>query len=306
MSRHGSACTLTAGCLLALAAVQVSAAEFGVDCAESGHSIAASLRGHGVVVFGETHGTRESPALIADLACHLAAHGRVLVGMEIPRWLNRDLAAFVDGDLDARTLVTATRATEMQDGTPLPGSEAQWWQVFRDGRSSDAMLELLNRVRELAAAGRKIDVLAFDDAEMWFEGADAPVHTRDELMARNVAKRLEAGAYEHALILTGTSHARRSSDSRKRTMVDWLEPAEVLSVRVRFQGGMAWNCRWTPAAANVLPNDCGVHPLPDTPEDMPLARLTAVQSGPFDAEIVLPKATPSMPVAGDWTFPSIP
>ena len=299
-------CTLTVGCLLALAAVQMPTADPGVACAEPGRSIAASLRGRGIVVFGETHGTQESPALVADLACHLAAHGRVLVGMEIPRWLNRDLAAFIDGDLDAKTLVTAARPTEMLDGTPLQGSEQKWWHVLRDGRTGYAMLDLLTRVRELVTGGREIDVFAFDDAEMWFEGEDAPAYTRDELMARNVARELDARAYKHVLILAGGSHAQRSSNGRKRTMVDWLAASDVFSVRVRFKGGMAWNCPWRPAAANALPGDCGVHSLPDLPEDTPLARLSAVQSGSFDAEIVLPKATPSPPVGGGWIYPSHP
>lgn len=255
-----------------------------------------------MVVVGETHGTQESPALVADVACHLAENGRVLVGVELPRWLNEDLANFVVGGFDPSTLVTARRAVVLPDGTPLAGSEQQWWQETQDGRSSRAMLGLLTRIRELVGAGREVDALAFDDAALWFEGEDAPEHTRDELMARNVAGPWEEGGYDHALILTGSSHARRSLDGQKRTMVDWLPEAHVFSIHVRFRRGAAWTCR--SAREGALPVGCGMFPLPEHSDDGPLLTLTPTLPGHFDAEILLPEATPSEPVGGDEIVPS--
>ena len=92
-----------------------------LECAEAVLSTADSLREQRgrVVVFGETHGTQESPALVEDVACHLAEDGRVLVGIELPRWLDRDVAAFVAGELDVVTLTTVERTIVRPDGSSL-------------------------------------------------------------------------------------------------------------------------------------------------------------------------------------------
>ena len=275
--------------------------------ADSSLAIANALREHceRIVVLGEeTHGTQEVPALVADLACRLVEDERVLVGVEVPRWLNEDIMAFVAGELDQTTLLTAERPVVLPDGTPLEGSRQALWHLFQDGRTSQAMLDLLWHIRQLVAAGRQIDVLAFDDVVLTFEGEEEerePTYTRDEMMARNVAKAWSAAAYGHTLVLTGKLHARRSPVTR-RTMVDWLPAADVFTVDVRFRRGAAWNCR---GAA-----DCGIHPLRDDPSEdsavMRLNPLESLKSAPFDAEIVFTEATPSPPAAigGDVIFPS--
>ena len=235
---EGTGVFLAVACLLA---PTEAAAGKDPECAEAVLSTADSLREQRgrVVVFGETHGTQESPALVGDIACHFAQDGRVLVGIELPRWLDKDVAAFVAGELDAVNLTTAARAVVRPDGSPLAGSEPQWWRETRDGRSSRAMLGLLTRVRELVRSGLEVETVAFDDAALWFEGAEEPAHTREELMATNIAKKWGAGDFDYALILTGGFHARRSPERRKRTMVDWLPAADVFSVHIRFRRGAA-------------------------------------------------------------------
>lgn len=294
---EGTGVFLAVACLLT---PTETAAGQGLECPEAVLSTADSLREQRgrVVVFGETHGTRESPALVGDLACHLAVNGRVLVGIELPRWLDTDIAAFVAGEIDAVTLVTAERPVVRPDGRPLAGSEQQWWRETRDGRSSRAMLGLLSRVRELVRSGLEAETLAFDDAALWFEGEQQPAHTRDELMATNVAKKWGAGDYDYALISTGGFHAGRSPEGRKRTMVDWLPAADVFTVHIRFGRGAAWTCRLS--RDGDLPADCGAHTLPGASRDEPLLTLTPSPAAHFDAEILLPVANPSPPaVSGD-------
>lgn len=76
----GTGVFLTVACLLT---PTEAAAGKDLECAEAVLSTAESLREQRarVVVLGETHGTQESPALVGDLACHLAADGRVHVGI---------------------------------------------------------------------------------------------------------------------------------------------------------------------------------------------------------------------------------
>ncbi|MCY4011179.1 MAG: hypothetical protein OXG82_00545 [Gammaproteobacteria bacterium] len=293
----GTGVLLAAACLLTPTG---TAAGKDLECVEAVLPTADSLRRQRgrVVVFGETHGTQESPALVGDLACHLAVDGRVLVGIELPRWLDEDIAAFVAGELDVATLTTAERPVMRADGSPLAGSEQQWWQETRDGRSSRAMLGLLTRVRELVRSGLEVETVAFDDASLWFEGEEEPANTREELMATNVARKWGAGDFDYALMLTGGFHARRSPEGRRRTMVDWLPADDVFSVHIRFRRGAAWTCRLSREGA--LPANCGAHALPETLGDGPLLTLTPLPSADFDAEILLPAANPSPPaVSGD-------
>ena len=118
--RRGRLFSLAAACLLT---PTETVAATGIECAEAALSTANSLRKQRgrVVVLGETHGTQEAPALVGDLACHLADDGRVLVGIEMPRWLDKDVAAFVARELDEIGLTTAERAIVLPDETPLAG-----------------------------------------------------------------------------------------------------------------------------------------------------------------------------------------
>ena len=160
------------------------------------------------------------------------------------------------------------------------------------------MLGLLTRVRELARSGLEVETLAFDDAALWFEGEEKPAHTRDELMATNVARRWGAGDFDYALILTGSAHARRSPEGRQRTMVDWLAAADVFSVNIRFRRGAAWTCRSSREGA--LAADCRATTCQKYSGEGPPLTLTLLPpSAPFDAEILLPAASPSPPASLD-------
>ena len=246
-------------------------------CDESARQIAEELgkyRGR-LVVLGETHGTQEVPALVGELACHLSEHGRVLVGLEIPRWLNEDIVAFVDGRIGSEVLL----------------ADEYWQREIQDGRQSRGMLDLLRRLGEVAAMDRKVETRGFDDAEMFFEGERAPEHTRDELMARNVLRYRGEIAHDFVLVLVGNFHARRSS-SPEPSMATLLPERETLTVDVQFLGGDAWNCRG---------RKCGTHALPSREGTSPLLRLNWISSGPYDATIMLPEATASPPAVGERT-----
>ena len=266
--------------LLRMSAVSFLAAQpldvaFAADsvpvCGDASAEVAQALRRYRgrVIVLGETHGTREVPALIAELACHLSDGARVLVGIELPHWLNENIAAFVRGRIGAGTFL----------------ADDYWRPPMQDGRQSRAMIEMLRRLRGITAGGRQIDVLGFDDAEVYFEGKSAPQATRDELMASNVLRFRREGAYDFVLTLVGSAHARRVAPP-SRTMVDHLPRDETLTVAISFlRGGEAWTCAY---------GRCGIGPVPRRGE-RPVHRLTRLKRGPFDAELVLPEATASPP-----------
>jgi hypothetical protein len=85
---------------------------------------------------GEMHGTAETPAAFGDLVCDALAHGKhVTVALERVTKEQPILNSIVNG----ANLEEAEGKLHAEPG----------WQLFLDGRSSQAMLSLLVRLREL-------------------------------------------------------------------------------------------------------------------------------------------------------------
>ena len=101
-----------------------------------------------MIVFGEVHGTNEVPELISAVTYELAKEGaRILMALESPDLLNGELADFVAGTTS--------------DDQVLAG-DAFWNRplAWQDGRSSRAMLRLLQDVRVYRNRGLTIDPAA--------------------------------------------------------------------------------------------------------------------------------------------------
>lgn len=148
----------------------------------------AHLARGAILWFGELHGTEESPRFAGDAACLASRVARVQLGLEIPSDEQPRIDRFLRSAGDA-----ADRAA-LLDGP--------FWRVH-DGRSSVAMLALIDRVRALRAAGAAIDIVAYDDP---WSPAD-----RDEGMADRIARARDPGAI--VVALSGNLHARRTDGS---------------------------------------------------------------------------------------------
>jgi hypothetical protein len=120
------------------------------------------------------------------------------------------------------------------------------WQKLNDGRSSEAMLELLCSVAALAEQS-KVTLFVFD----------TEIKERNETMAHAIVSTLQQLKSAQALILTGNLHASTAKDipgfSSFHPMGWWLlqEGFRVRSFDVRYEAGEAWVC---------IP-ECGVHKL---------------------------------------------
>ncbi|HEY5926310.1 MAG TPA: hypothetical protein VIV11_31710 [Kofleriaceae bacterium] len=200
--------------------------------------LAAHLQPGAIVWFGEMHGTEESPRFVGDAACLAAKVARVQLGLEI--WTNEQARfdrylASKGGDADRKALL-----------------EGPFWQQA-DGRSSHAMVALLERVRVLRAAGAKIDIVLYDD----------PIANRDEAMAKRVIALRDPKAIFVAL--SGNVHSRRTKgtpwDPELVPTVAHLVAAKlpVVTFNVSAAGGSMWACMSTP---DHEPN-CGEHPNRD-------------------------------------------
>lgn len=232
--------------------------------------LAQLVRTRSPVILGEIHGTAEVPALVGDVAAALVAGGGpMLLALEIPSSHQDQLDLYL-----ASAGTTADRAA-------LFGH--RFWG-FRDGRSSVAMLALLDRVRALRADGHALDVVAFDVA-------DPGAAQREATLAANLAAVLRRPQRPPVLVLTGNLHARRAIgtpfDSTLELMAYRLRDLAPLTLDVRAPTGSAWVCA----------PECGVRRLgegrePGTPA---LALFAAPSATGYDGEVTLARFTASMP-----------
>ena len=179
------------------------------------------------VILGEMHGTNETQKVVAALACRATAAAPVRVALEIPSPEQPRLDAY---------LASAGSAADKQ--TLLAG--AFWTRDFQDGRSSTAMLALVDAVRVLGRQGADIKIVAFDVAE------PKPGLDRDLEMAKTLAAHLAREPKATFVGLVGNLHARKAPHPQfKQTfmaerLVAMKQPVTTLDVRYGI--GSAWVC----------------------------------------------------------------
>lgn len=234
------------------------------------------------VVFGETHGTQEAPALVGNVACALASGGeRVLLAIEL----------------------SATNNAALQAAWRLPVDHFQpalrnaGWAGRKDGVASRAMFDMLVRLHAVKEAGLPIEVAAFngarDEAQRARFVALAGQGAHEASQAENISDAASAGHYDRVLVLVGSFHARIKSLGEGWGLFEPMamrlaQIGPVLSLRMRDAGGSMWNCIAKPGT-NVAPSqpitadaiDCGVHSVRGSAD---LARAPFLQLGPFPGE----------------------
>ena len=197
-----------------------------------------------LVLVGEIHGSAEIPAAFGSLVCH--ALGRrpretILVGLEMFSSAQGAIDAFLasDGGAPARAALL----------------EHEFWRrEYQDGRSSRAMLALLDELRGYGAAGGKLHVRALDPPR--YDSAS----DRDAAMANTLSAAMDALRPAQTLVLVGNVHSRTlegypwdaaaafvSMGARLRATHD-----ELTALDIKAAGGTVWICR------SADPKDCGV------------------------------------------------
>ena len=208
-------------------------------------------------IVGELHGTAEIPVLFGDLVCQAAAGGPMTVGLEMAAESQAALDAWLasDGGPEARAALLRDR----------------FWR-FGDGRASEAMLGLLERLRSMKAAGAPIRLLAFVPVV-----ARAATQTPYErAMAANWARALADAPGTRLLVLVGNIHSRVAPYRDFEPAAMHLPRAETLTFAPLPVGGSAHNCQR---------DGCGPHPAGPVPRPMPARGLIAT---PAEAQAAMP------------------
>ncbi len=208
-----------------------------IPCTPEGTFEVGKLKSH-VIVISELHGTNEIPDLVGRLACTLVKNGKkLIVGLEIPTdrqdAINRYMAS-EGSDQDIATLIHSD------------------FGKLEDGRSSQAILRLVETLRRIRQSGALIAVMGYDISVgslpiPLFKNEQIWSGERDLAMARNIESRARVYGDFILLNLVGAFHASKSKgvawNSEYEPMAYLLsQRIPIHSISVEFAGGTAWGC----------------------------------------------------------------
>ncbi|MCP3097825.1 hypothetical protein LZ198_02935 [Myxococcus sp. K15C18031901] len=244
------------------------------------------LAAGGVVLVADPLGTQEVPSAALRMVCEAASQRLpVTLGLSIPA---------SEQPLLERYLASDGGAMAVQE---LLSESAFWRRAYQDGRSSGAMLWLVEQVRRLRVSGGDVAVAAIDSDK-------AHGNEREEQMAQHLLKARAERPQAWTLVLTGSVHART-------TEVGWdgdLEPmgarvARALSavrvLDVGFQRGTQFACRYSVWEEEVECNVFGISPTLDARQSSKqaagLVLFTSPRPDGFHGRLYLGALTASLP-----------
>jgi hypothetical protein len=187
------------------------------------------------LIIGELHGTQEIPAAFGELVCFVAAAGsNVLVGLEFPESARSSFEQYVESSGSQ-----ADRASFLHDSGWLVDA-----QQYPDGRTSEAMLKLVDRLRELRAAGLGIGVTTFVRPQ---QAVSDPQTTYEIGIADSLKEAAQLSQYDLIIALVGNVHARKVTFDAEGVvsfdpMAMHLPTETTLALHAISNGGEAWNC----------------------------------------------------------------
>lgn len=222
-----------------------------------------------LLLFGEMHGSVEAPRLISEIACSLSKSGEVAVGLEIS---SQD-QPLLDRYVKSRGTAADVKALTSSD----------FWQKGRDGRSSEAMLRLIEDLRQLKAKGRAINLFAFDDQP-------GTKLERNAAIANGIRRFHAKHAKSQIIALMGNVHAQQqemiASSGFMSPSGRLLRDLNPVSILITHPSGTTWAC---------MPQ-CGIQSLtPSSPTSGPVGFKTGESLGGYGYSFLLSSVTASPP-----------
>lgn len=181
------------------------------------------------LLIGEQLGSNEAPAVVGHIVCQAAQTGLVVV-------LGLSLPASEQARVDA--YLSSPGAPADQD-TLLEGRF--WSRPYQDGRSSRAVLDLIDRVRALRTAGLRVNLVAYDTDVL--RGSE-----RDAAQASVWTKRRANKPEEIHIVLAGNTHTRMEKgtqwDPAFTPMAHLLyqQNRALFVLEMSFAQGTRWGC----------------------------------------------------------------
>lgn len=201
----------------------------------------------GVLLVADPLGTQEVPSVALRMVCEATAQGLpVTLALSIPASEQPLLERYLSSDGDSAAV------------QQLLSEGAFWRRTYQDGRSSRAMLGLVEQVRRLRVSGRDVALAAIDTD-------NAHGNERESQMAQYLLNAQATRPQAWTLVLTGSVHART-------TEVSWDGDYEPMGARVAralpsvrfldvgFQRGTQFACRYNVWNEGVECNVFGISP----------------------------------------------
>jgi hypothetical protein len=198
----------------------------------------------GVLLLGEMHGTQEVPRFLAQASCQSVVAGTpVTVGLELPVESQERVAGFL--------------TSEGTDADWLKLMDAPFWRSpYPDGRSSEAMANMLEQLRQLRSRGLDVEVFVFDHPRLSGQ-------VREEAMAATVLSRVKHAPDRFFLVVSGNIHPRTKPglpwDGKYQPMGLLLSKhvKGVVALDMAYDSGTAWICA-VEGKGRKSQLDCGV------------------------------------------------
>ncbi|WP_426749773.1 hypothetical protein [Myxococcus sp. Y35] len=240
----------------------------------------------GVLLVADPLGTQQVPAAALRMLCEATAQ-------ELPVTLALSIPASEQPLLE-RYLSSEDGSAAVEE---LLSESAFWRRAYQDGRSSRAMLWLVEQARRLRFSGKDVAMAAIDS-----DGAQG--NEREAQMAQHLLSARSKRPQAWTLVLTGSVHART-------TEVSWDGDFEPMGARVAralpsvraldvgFQRGTQFTCRYNVWDEEVACNVFGISPTIEawqsSTQAAGLKLFTAQQPHGFHGRLYLGSLTASLP-----------
>ncbi|NOK22241.1 hypothetical protein, partial [Corallococcus carmarthensis] len=180
------------------------------------------------LLIGEQLGSNEVPDVVGHVVCQAAQTGlAVVLGLSLPDTEQARVNAYL-----------ASPGAPADQDALLEGRF--WTRTYQDGRSSRAVLDLIDRMRALRTAGLRVTVVAYDTDVI--NGSE-----RDAAQARVWTKRRAAKPDEVQVVLAGNTHTRMEKgtqwDPAFTPMAHLMkEDRSLVVLDMSYAQGTRWGC----------------------------------------------------------------
>ena len=191
-----------------------------------------------VIVLGELHGLESPPDFAKALICHSLTRGnRTALGLEMSDNLDGRLKAFLNSNGEEAAQKDLF-------------NHNMWQSSFTDGRSSEAMLGLLDFARMTQQSRPDFAPFLFQDTDAnWSKYETDPNSVSSDIekgMANHILTHARSGQFDKVIVLVGNLHAKRVrnqfGDHDYDFMAQHMPAPETATLTNVYSAGTAWNC----------------------------------------------------------------
>lgn len=198
---------------------------------------------NGFLIFGELHGTEQSPSAFAEYVCAISKPNEDETGDSV-------LIAVEFNSNDDALFRKTWEASEKNFVKEMTDSISDWkWR--QDGVASQAMLSALKRLHMLKSRGHNIDITAFNGTKN-DEQREKFKHLKgsgphEAAQAENIRNAAQKDHYDHVVILVGNLHAEKNSadfglGEYSLMAMKLAETEKVISLQQLYLDGSSWSC----------------------------------------------------------------